>query len=67
MYLSDKGAIEYEPSEVDILGELQKLVIDDYGSCAWELICDLDLFDDVKEFYYDDLKIIFEDEAIEGD
>jgi hypothetical protein len=27
----------------------------------------LDLFDDVKEFYYDDLKIIFEDEAIEGD
>ena len=56
---------EYEPTIYELERELQPLIERDYGFWAWQMIDDLDLIEEVAERYEEELKDIFEQEAME--
>ena len=56
---------EYEPTIYELERELQPLIERDYGFCAWQMVDDLDLVEEVAERYEEELKDIFEQEAME--
>lgn len=55
----------YQPNYYSLRQEIKLLVIRDYGEKAWEMVEDLDLFECVAEGYKEELKDIFEEEAME--
>ena len=55
----------YEPSDVSIQSMTRQLVVRDYGYAAWEAIKGLDLIEETAERYKDELKDIFEKEAMQ--
>ena len=71
-YLEETDEIEefgdefdYEPTRYDLERELQPIIEKEYGFMAWQMIDDLDLIEEVAERYEEELKDIFEQEAME--
>ena len=71
-YLSDTDEweedgieFEYEISDSELERELKPIIEKEYGVGAWQMIDDLDLIEEVAERYEDELKDIFEQEAME--
>ena len=55
----------YEPTMEQLTSALQPIIEKEYGFMAWQMIDDLDLIEEVAERYEDELKEIFEQEAME--
>lgn len=71
-YLSDTDEWEedgieftYEPTYQQLKQEVKELITRDYGESSWSMIDELDLVECVAQFYEDELKDIFEKEAME--
>ena len=71
-YLSDTDEWEedgieftYEPTYQQLKQEVKELITRDYGESSWSMIDELDLVECVAQFYEDELKDIFEQEAME--
>lgn len=71
-YLSDTDEWEedgieftYEPTYQQLKQEVKELITRDYGESSWSMIDELDLVDCVAQFYEEELKDIFEQEAME--
>ena len=55
----------YEPTREQLTSALQPIIEKEYGFMAWQMIDDLDLIEEVAERYEEELKDIFEQEAME--
>lgn len=55
----------YEPTREQLTSALQPIIEKGYGFCAWQMVDDLDLIEEVAEMYEEELKDIFEQEAME--
>lgn len=55
----------YEVDRFCLAGEVKQLVTRDFGEKAWEMVETFDLVEEVAEGYYEELKGIFEQEAME--
>lgn len=55
----------YEPTREQLTSALQPIIEKEYGFMAWQMIDDLDLIEEVAEYYEEELKDIFEQEAME--
>ena len=55
----------YEPKMEQLTSALQPIIEKEYGFMAWQMIDDLDLIEEVAERYEEELKDIFEQEAME--
>ena len=71
-YLSDTDEWEedgieftYEPTYQQLKQEVKELITRDYGESSWSMIDELDLVECVAQFYEDELKDIFEQEAMD--
>ena len=71
-YLSDTDEWEedgieftYEPTYQQLKQEVKELITRDYGESSWSMIDELDLVECVAQFYEEELKDIFEQEAME--
>lgn len=71
-YLSDTDEREedgieftYEPTYQQLKQEVKELITRDYGESSWSMIDELDLVECVAQFYEEELKDIFEQEAME--
>lgn len=56
---------DYEPTTEQLKDEVKELITRDYGESSWSMIDELDLVECVAQFYEDELKDIFEEEAME--
>ena len=71
-YLSDTDEWEedgieftYEPTYQQLKQEVKELITRDYGESSWSMIDEFDLVECVAQFYEEELKDIFEQEAME--
>ena len=55
----------YEPTYQQLKQEVKELITRDYGESSWSMIDELDLVECVAQFYEEELKDIFEQEAME--
>lgn len=56
---------DYTPSTEALSSALKSIVVRDYGLDAWVIVADLDLVEYVAEYYEEELKDIFEQEAMD--
>lgn len=63
----DGDEFDYKPKEKRLIQELKRIVVDDYGYRAWDLVSDFELYDEVAEYYRENLHDVFEEEAMESE
>jgi hypothetical protein len=55
----------YEPTTEQLKSEVKELITRDFGEEAWKMVEELDLVECIAVFYEEELKDIFEQEAME--